>query len=63
MIGKNIQKERKKLKVTQKVMAKILECKQSNISMIENQETDSTIIKYIKFLRKNKVDLNNIFDN
>ncbi len=63
IIGHNIEKARKKLKLSTVEMAKKLDCSQQTISAIEKGRAyGKNFTRYLYFLHKEGIDLNELFD-
>lgn len=63
ILGLNIKKARKDLKISEEFIANNLKCSQQMISEIERGNTFGKIfIEYVLLLKKNGVDMNKIFD-
>lgn len=62
-ISNNIKLERKKLGILQEHIAEEFNIRQSSISSIEKRIDSNTYVKYLFYLRKKGVDLNQLFDD
>ena len=60
-VGKLLKLERLKLEIKLKDMADILEVTSASVMYIEKKEDDSAFVKYLKYLKSQGVDLNEIF--